>query len=299
VAGTEVWFVGVRTAGSLIHRAIGLWGDLLPTPCEVRGVDVEPGSPRVRYVELLEELRSAPEGVAGAVVSVHKVALFEAGHRLFAELDPIARACEEVNAVRRAGSDLRGYARDPISVGRVVDRIWPRGEGEVVCIGAGGTARALIHHLLAVRAEPVRVVCADRSDAALREAARLAPRPIVARAGDGPWDELIAAAPPGSLIVNATGLGKDRPGSPITERARFPAGAVVWELNYRGELNFLDRARAQAAETGLEVHDGWRLFCHGWAAALGAVFELDDDPELGERFAAAAAAVRPGRTPRL
>jgi shikimate dehydrogenase len=294
VAATEVWYLGVRTAGSLIHRAIGLWRELLPAPCEVHGVDLEPGSPGARYVELLEELRAAPARVAGAVVSVHKVGLFDAGHRLFAELDPIARACEEVNAVRRAGSDLHGYARDPISVGRVVDRIWPRGEGEVVCIGAGGTARALIHHLLAIRAEPVRVVCADHSEAALGEAARLAPRPIVTRPGNGPWDELIAAAPPGSLIVNATGLGKDRPGSPIGEGARFPEGAVVWELNYRGELHFLDRARAQAAEAGLEVHDGWRLFCHGWAAALSAVLELDDDPELGERFAAAAASIRPG-----
>jgi shikimate dehydrogenase len=291
---TEVWFVGVKTAGSLIHRAISLWRELLPRPCEVRGVDIEPDSPGARYVELLEELRGAPGRVAGAVVSVHKVGLFEAGHRLFAELDPIARACEEMNAVRRAGSDLHGYARDPISVGRVVDRIWPRREGEVVCIGAGGTARALIYYLLAIRAQPVRIVCADRSEVALGEAARLSPRPIVARTGDGPWDELIAAAPPGSLIVNATGLGKDRPGSPISERARFPEGAVVWELNYRGELHFLDRARAQAAEAGLEVHDGWRLFCHGWAAALGAVLELDDDPELGERFAAAAAAIRPG-----
>jgi shikimate dehydrogenase len=291
---TEVWFVGVKTAGSLIHRALPLWRELLPEPCEVRGVDLEPGSPGASYVELLEELRSSPERVAGAVVSVHKVGMFEAGHQLFADLDPIARACEELNAVRRAGSDLHGYARDPISVGRVVDRIWPRREGDVVCIGAGGTARALIHHLLAIRAEPVRIVCVDRSEAALGEATRLAPRPIVARAGDGPWDELIAAAPPGSLIVNATGLGKDRLGSPITERARFPEGAVVWELNYRGELHFLDHARAQAAGAGLEVHDGWDLFCHGWAAALGAVLELDDDPELGERFAAAAATVRPG-----
>ena len=109
---TEVWFVGVKTAGSLIHRAIPLWRELLPAPCEVRGVDVEPGSPGARYVELLEELRTAPGRVAGAVVSVHKVGLFEAGHRLFAELDPIARACEEMNAVRRAGRELHGYARD-------------------------------------------------------------------------------------------------------------------------------------------------------------------------------------------
>ncbi len=72
---TEVWFVGVKTAGSLIHRAISLWRELLPAPYEVRGVDVEPGSPGARNVELLEELRTAPGRVAGAVVSVHKVGL--------------------------------------------------------------------------------------------------------------------------------------------------------------------------------------------------------------------------------
>lgn len=291
MAAAEVWFVGVSTAGSLVHRAMPLWQPLLPSRCDVRGVDVEPGSADARYVELLDELRR-DERAAGAVVTAHKVAVFGAGRALFADLDPIALACEEVNAVRCAGSDLYGYARDPVSVGRVVDRIWPEDAGDVICLGAGGTARALIYHLSATRG-PVRFVCADRSEAALREVARLAGRAINARAGEAPWDELVAAAAPGSLVVNATGMGKDRPGSPLTDRATYPAGAVVWELNYRGELRFLDQARAQADSARLEVHDGWRLFCHGWAAALSAVLGIDDDPGLGERFAEAARSIRP------
>jgi len=74
---------------------------------------------------------------------------------------------------------------------------------------------------------------------------------------------------------------------------RFPEAAVVWELNYRGELSFLAQARRQAKARGLEVHDGWELFCHGWAAALGVVFGLTDDARLGDRLARAAAAFRP------
>ncbi len=175
MAGSDVWFVGVKTAGSLVHRAMPLWQELLPSRHWVRGVDLELDSPDERYVELLRELMR-DRRAAGAVVSVHKVGLFRAGRDLFGELDQTALACEEVNAVRRTGRGLHGYARDPVSVGRVVDAIWPRSQGDVVCLGAGGTGRALIHHLSATR-EPVRFVCADRSEAALTQFARLSRSP--------------------------------------------------------------------------------------------------------------------------
>jgi shikimate 5-dehydrogenase len=68
---------------------------------------------------------------------------------------------------------------------------------------------------------------------------------------------------------------------------------VIWELNYRGELGFLGQARRQAGSAHLAVHDGWQLFCHGWAAALSVVLDGRDDAGLGERFAQAAAAFRP------
>ena len=44
------------------------------------------------------------------------------------------------------------------------------------------------------------------------------------------------------VVILATGLGKDAPGSPVTARARFPDQGIVWELNYRGELIFLEQA---------------------------------------------------------
>jgi shikimate dehydrogenase len=45
-------------------------------------------------------------------------------------------------------------------------------------------------------------------------------------------DELMAILPPGSLVINATGMGKDRPGSPISDNGLFPERGIVWELNY-------------------------------------------------------------------
>jgi shikimate 5-dehydrogenase len=109
------------------------------------------------------------------------------------------------------------------------------------------------------------------------------------------WDAEVGDAEPRSLIVNATGMGKDRPGSPVSDAVSFPDQAVIWELNYRGELRFLELADARAATHGLYVHDGWGLFCHGWAAALTPLLELPDDSTLGDRFAHAITDLSPGR----
>ena len=94
------------------------------------------------------------------------------------------------------------------------------------------------------------------------------PRPLDA-------DALVANLPPGSLIVNATGLGKDAPGSPLTNAVVFPARALVWEFNYRGELIFLDQSRAQEKSLKLQIEDGWIYFLHGWTRVIADVFAVD------------------------
>jgi shikimate 5-dehydrogenase len=89
---------------------------------------------------------------------------------------------------------------------------------------------------------------------------------------------LLAGLPAGCLVVNATGLGKDAPGSPLADDAVFPAGGLVWEFNYRGTLEFLHQARRQQAARPLAVEDGLTYFVYGWALVIGEVFhrELSD-----------------------
>jgi shikimate 5-dehydrogenase len=96
-------------------------------------------------------------------------------------------------------------------------------------------------------------------------------------------DALLAQLPPGSLVANATGLGKDAPGSPLTGAARFPEDGFAWEFNYRGDLVFLEQARAQAAAKRLNVEDGWTYFIHGWTRVVAQVFDVAI-PESGPRF---------------
>lgn len=287
----EILFVGVTTGSSLVHQAMPRWQAILGLPCSVRGLDIALDAEDDAYVSFIENVRE-DESAAGVIITGHKVKMFRACRPLFKALDPLSLACHEVNAIRRSGDGLLGWARDPISVGRVVDRIWPCSEGQVICLGAGGTALALAHHLFATR-PPLPFVCTDPSRDAVEQLTRLAPYPVVGHIGQGPWDHLVTGAAPGSLIVNATGMGKDRPGSPITSGARFPARAVVWELNYRGDLQFLKSARLQAQQSELRVHDGWQLFCHGWAAGLTVVLDLPDDDSLGDRFATATESLRP------
>ena len=87
-------------------------------------------------------------------------------------------------------------------------------------------------------------------------------------------DKTLASLKPHSLIVNATGLGKDAPGSPLTDDCVFPEDSLVWEINYRGNLIFKEQAERQAAERRLHVEDGWIYFIHGWTQVVAEVFHI-------------------------
>jgi len=298
----RLWFAGVTTGQSFIHLAFPLWMDDLGRDVRLAGRDLPLGASRATYRGFVRDLAGDPSAV-GAVITAHKVGIFAAARDLFSSLDELASECREINAIRRDGGGLAGFARDPLSVGWQAARIWPGGD-HAVCLGAGGTAIALGRHLLSRTAPPARMVFTDRSVSAGRRLRsvlghRAAARRVelVIKVGEGPWDEVVAAAPAGALIVNATGLGKDRPGAPVSAGVGYPARSVVWDLNYRGDLIMLGQARDQASSGGLRVHDGWGLFCDGWAAALGPVLGTPGGPAAGQRFAEVAASLRPKTGP--
>ena len=180
----------------------------------------------------------------------------------------------------------------------------PRAEGSNAAFLAGLMAAglAIAVYLQARRGDdrPARITLVDRDVDRLRmcrtvltgvPAGRMV-RHYVVSDDAAHNDDVVAAAAPGSLIINATGLGKDQPGSPLTDAVRFPAGAVVWELNYRGELEFLRQARAQQDELGLRVADGWRYFVVGWAAVIEEVFRRPISAAEIDRLSELAASAR-------
>ena len=149
-------------------------------------------------------------------------------------------------------------------------------------MGAGGASVALCSYL--GRAEhgdnrPARIFVSNRSEKRLTEIRQIHRRQgmdvkveyvLTPRAQDN--DAVMSRLGRGSLVVNATGLGKDAPGSPITDAAVFPEAGLAWDFNYRGDLEFLRQARAQAKGRGLRVEDGWLYFIYGWLSVIGDVF---------------------------
>jgi shikimate 5-dehydrogenase len=274
------------------------------------GHDVPIHAPPEVYRDLVERIKGN-EHARGALITTHKIDLFKACRDLFDRVDENAKLCGETSCLSKREGLLWARATDPISAGRSLREFlpedhWRKTAGEVLCLGAGGSAIAITVHLIGLAAGsrgPARITVVNRSEARLQSMraihARLNPVSsidYVENVDPRVNDELVRSLPAGSLVINATGMGKDTPGSPITDAAVFPEGGLVWELNYRGELPFLWQALIQSARRGLQVHDGWRYFIHGWAAVIEEVFDIEIGEERLARIATLSEGERPART---
>ncbi len=281
-------FIGVTTTRSSIMRIFPRWRDLLQLgdDIEMVGWDLPIHAPRARYREAVTRLREDPANL-GALVTTHKIDLYQATRDLFDQVDRYARLCDEVSCIAKRDGSLHGWAKDPISAGRALERIlgpgyFGRTGGEVLCFGAGGSGVAIALHLLSRPApadRPSRIVVTDRDPERLEGLRTLLARldtPVhidyAHNADPRVNDGLVARLPSASLVINATGMGKDIPGSPVTDAATFPQDGIAWELNYRGELDFMHQAEAQRGARALRVEDGWEYFIFGWTAVMEEVF---------------------------
>jgi shikimate 5-dehydrogenase len=302
-------FVGVTASQSSINQVFPAWVDELGLDgVRLAPVDLPLDTPAARYREVVREIAADPRH-HGALVTSHKVRLYQAASDLFDELDQLAQLTGEVSCISKRDGRLRGHAKDPITAGRSLAEFVPdghfAGQAEVLCIGAGGSGLAISLHLATrpgAAGMPRRITLVNRGEQRLEECRAVhgrldgsRPRPEFAYvANDDPRvnDALMAQLPPGSLVINATGLGKDLPGSPVTDAGRFPERGLVWEINYRGELDFLHQARKQETERKLVIEDGWRYFVHGWSEVIAEAFDLELADARIERLSAVAADVR-------
>ena len=307
-----MYFVGVSTGQSSIMQIFPRWAAYLGLGDSViRGVDLPLHAAPGAYREIVSFLKADPLS-RGALVTTHKIDLFRHCRDLFDFVDPLAALTGEVSSLSKsANGGLAGHAKDPISSGLTLDGFlpphhWESTGAEVFAMGAGGATIAITWHLLQPGHgdnRPRRIVVSDRREERLEEIRRLhvgmnpgVPVDYVLTRNAADHDAVLDGLRPGSLVINATGLGKDRPGSPLTAAARFPERGIVWELNYRGELEFLRQARAQQTTRGLQVEDGWTYFLHGWTRVIAEVFHLEI-PTAGPRFEQLSALARASGQP--
>ena len=294
------FFMGVTTAKSQIMRLFPVWMDVLGLDATIVGRDLPIDGDREVYRAAVEELRDDPSA-RGALVTTHKVSVHRFASDLFAEFDRWARLCGEVSSISKREVGLVGHAKDPISSGLALEAIvgtsyWRRHpEAEVLCMGAGGSGVAIMVHLLTQPERPARIVMTNRRQGRL-DAARAMQRelgaPDIVEYHAVPdvhdTDTLVGTLASGSLVINATGAGKDRPGSPMSDAAVLPEGAIAWDFNYRGDLLFLEQARRQLPPE--RIHDGWIYFIHGWTQVIAEVFDFE---LTAERLAELEVAARP------
>ena len=285
-----IHFIGVSTQQSSIMTVFPRWAEVLGLgACAINGIDLPLQAPDAAYREVVSFIRDDPHTM-GALVTAHKIDLMHAAGSLIDKLDTHAAALQEVSCLSKRDGKLIGHAKDPISARLALDAILPHGHwrqsgGDAFLIGAGGATTAITWNLMQPRHgadRPRRIVVSDVDAGRLGKLRRFhaglgsgTAVDYVLAANARQNDDLLHSLAEGSLIVNATGLGKDRPGSPLGAAARFPRGGIVWELNYRGNLLFLDRAEAQAAQADLATFDGWNYFLHGWTQVISEVFAVE------------------------
>jgi shikimate dehydrogenase len=297
-----IHFVGVSTKQSSIMHVFPEWAKELGLgDVAINGIDLPLHAAPDQYRQVVDFIREDAYS-NGALVTTHKIDLFEAAYSLFDELDWFAESMHEISSISKRSGKLIGQAKDPVSAGRALTEVirpgfWPGEGGDVFCMGCGGAGVAITWFLLRgdhLLGKPERLIVSDISMERLAHLRELVDQDgleieLVRDPTDN--DRILQSLKEGSFVINATGLGKDRPGSPITDRGRFPRRAIVWELNYRGGLDFLHQAYRATSEQELTVRDGWDYFVHGWSCVIADVFHVDIPNERVSKLAEIAARV--------
>lgn len=240
-------------------------------------------------------------GIAGEYHATHVTPDTLADHLAMRRADPAWRGCNVTLPHKLAVMDLvddpgdvRGsigamntlLARDGRVTGTNTDAAGfyapiadlPLAGAEVVVVGAGGAARAVLFAL--ARADVGRVTILARSP--LKAAG------LLARFGlHGQVKAIDAPLPPARLLVNASSLGMTGQPGLILDLTRLPGDAAVYDLVYAPLVTPL-LAAADAA--GLETIDGLDMLVGQAAAAFelffGAAPPRERDDELREKLIA-------------
>ncbi len=301
-----MYFVGVTTGKSSIMNVFPRWAEALGLDAVLVGIDRTIHADPEDYREVVDFIKHDPLSL-GALVTTHKIDLLTAARDMFDGLDTYAEILGEVSSISKQDGRLMGHAKDPISSGLALEAFlpanwWTKTSAEALVFGAGGSALAISMYMMDPRHgenRPRKVVVTNRSQPRLEEMKRIHRKldyGVPCEYHHCPTfeenDAVTATMPERSLVMNSTGLGKDRPGSPVTDAARFPKRGLAWDFNYRGDLNFLVQANAQRQELGLTVEDGWIYFIHGWTQVIAEVFHIEIGPEQIDELSRIAADVR-------
>ncbi len=301
------YFIGVTTGKSSIMKVFPLWMEVLGREDVImEGVDCKIHDDPEVYRRAVAQIKYDPHSL-GALVTTHKIDLLTAARDMFDYLDPYAKITDEVSCISKLDGRLEGHAKDPITSGASLDAIiekdyFAKTQGHVLCFGAGGSAIATLLHLINKEDRgdrPDKFIFVNRSQGRLDHARQMVEKlntdievEYIQNSDPLINDGIMEKMPPYSIIINATGMGKDTPGSPVTWDGKFPLNSISWEFNYRGELDFMHQSLAQVESRNVRVEDGWIYFVHGWTQVIAQVLHFELTPSLFQELNETASTVR-------
>ncbi len=222
------YFVGVTTSKSSIMKVFPLWMKVLGREeVVIEGIDCAIHADPEVYRQAVAQMKYDPLSL-GALVTTHKIDLLTAARDMFDYLDPYAQITDEISSISKLEGRLEGHAKDPITSGLSLDAIIDQGYfgrtgGDVLSFGAGGSAIATLLHLINKKDKgdrPKRFTFVNRSQGRLDHAKEMVGGlktdievEYIQNSDPAVNDKIMEKFPPHSVIINATGMGKDTPGS--------------------------------------------------------------------------------------
>ena len=180
-ARPTMYFVGVTTGSSSIMKVFPVWAKELGLDAVIKGIDMPIHAPAEEYRRVVEFIRDDPLSL-GALVTTHKIDMYNAASDLFDYLDPYAQRFGELSSISKKDGKLCAHAKDPISSGLALDSFVPKDHwiktGAQVCVlGAGGSALSISAYLGNEERHgadvPSRIHLDNRSAPRLAEAVRV------------------------------------------------------------------------------------------------------------------------------
>ena len=305
--GKSFYFIGVTTTKSSIMKLFPLWmeelgfADIKIYPCDLKIHD-DPAN----YIRAVAQIKY-DDGCYGALVTTHKMDLYSAAKDMFCYFDPYAVLLDEISCISKNNGRLEGHAKDPLTSGASYDSFiekdyYKKTGAHVLIFGAGGSSIATVLHLINKKDKadrPEKIIVVNRSQPRLTHLEEILKKvktdikiETICSSDAAFNDSVMEKLPDNSIVVNATGMGKDTPGSPITDDGLFPKKGWAWEFNYRGELDFMHQAEKQKESRGVKIEDGWIYFIHGWTQVIFQALHIDMTPEIFDRLEKIANSIR-------
>ena len=127
-----MYFIGVTTGKSSIMKVFPEWAKALGLKDTVmKGIDIEIHAEPEKYRKVVEFIKNDPLSY-GALVTTHKIDLYNATKDMFEYLDPYAQKFGELSSISKRGDKLCGHAKDPISSGLALEEFVPKIIGKTI-----------------------------------------------------------------------------------------------------------------------------------------------------------------------